>query len=102
MNTTSSNFLDGVDVDALAAQIDAEAETATSVQKAEAVEYVDALNRLTTAEAEWKQALVDRDVALAAHNEAIKLLRVRLQRARDLADRLKPRRPRGRPPVHKR
>lgn len=96
-NTTSKTFLDNIDVDAFAEQLDVENEAKLHQPSNKAVDYVDALSRLTTVEEAWRKAITDRDIALAAHNEGIKLLRLRVQAAREIADALRPRRPRGRP-----
>ncbi|QIQ60775.1 hypothetical protein [Stenotrophomonas phage BUCT627] len=102
MNTISDRFA-GLDIDAMVEQMDAEEENRPKPIPIEKItEHSAALEAVTAAEEAWRNAIQQRDIALAAHNEGIKLLRVRLQRARDLADQLKPRRPVGRPRLYKR
>lgn len=102
MNTTSDRFA-GLDIDAMVEQMEAEEENRPKPVPIEKItEHSMALEAVEAAEKAWREAVQQRDIALAAHNEGIRLLRMRLQRARELADQLKPRRPVGRPRLYKR
>lgn len=97
-NIFSSDF----DIDKAAAELDKKIEAQTITPAAPAADYVVAMERFHEANAALKKALADRDIMLASWNEQIRILRLRVDDARKVADSVKVKRPRGRPPLVRR